>query len=236
MTIFNRAFALAAVTCLAAAPVTAGEVHRWIDADGRVQYGDKPPPGVATREIAAPAAASGGAKPAPEVRVETSVLQFYDISGATFAELNAAAQQSGPVSKTTGKRVWGMCTWRVTSNYSSRQEPGRCVIENFTVTVGAAIDFPRWTNRKTASADLQGGWDRFAAALRLHEDGHKDIGVRAANDLANRLRALPPERNCAVLDQKVTELGERVLAQYQSSDQAYDRSTDNGATQGAMLK
>jgi len=211
-----------------------GEVYRWIDADGRVHYGDKPPPGAATRQVAVPAQAP--AKPSPDVKVEESVIRPYDISGSTLAELNAAAQRSGPVSKATGTRVWGVCAWRVTWNFSHAGREGKCAVDKFTITVGATIDLPRWTNRDAAPGSMKSGWDRFAAALRRHEDGHKDIGVRAANDLANRLRALPAEKTCAELDRKVVVLGDRVLSEYRLLDQAYDRSTGNGATQGATLK
>ena len=34
---------------LASFPVSAQQIHRWVDADGRVQYSDKPPPGVASK-------------------------------------------------------------------------------------------------------------------------------------------------------------------------------------------
>jgi predicted secreted Zn-dependent protease len=220
----------AAVACAA----TSGEVHRWIDADGRVHYGDKPPPGAAAKQVAVPAPARQ--KPGPDVKVEEPVIRPYDISGTTLAELNAAAQRSGPVSKATGARVWGMCTWRVTWNFSRGGGEGNCRIEKFTITVGATIDLPRWTNRDAAPGSVRSSWDRFAAALRLHEDGHKDIGVRAANDLSGRLSALPAEKTCAELDRKVVALGDTVLSEYRRLDQAYDRSTDNGATQGATLK
>lgn len=228
------AAAMAAIAFLAAVTALAGEVHRWIDADGRVHYGDKPPPGAPSRPVAVPSAARP--KPGPEVKVEESVVRPYDISGATLAELNAAALRAGPVSKTSGARVWGVCTWRVTWNFTRGGGDGRCAIEKFTIEVAATIDLPRWMNRDAAAESVISRWDRFAAALRLHEDGHKDIGVRAANDLAARLRALAAEKSCADLDRKVVALGDAVLAEYRLLDQAYDRSTGNGATQGATLQ
>ena len=36
-------FALALLACL---PAGAQQIHRWVDADGRVRYGESPPPGV----------------------------------------------------------------------------------------------------------------------------------------------------------------------------------------------
>ena len=37
-------FLLVAVTIMAAMPVDAQQVYRWVDATGRVQYSDQPPP------------------------------------------------------------------------------------------------------------------------------------------------------------------------------------------------
>jgi len=36
---------------LACIPASAQQIHRWVDADGRVQYSDKPPPGVKSRPV-----------------------------------------------------------------------------------------------------------------------------------------------------------------------------------------
>ena len=224
-------FPLLAATAFLAA---AGEVHRWKDADGRVHYGDKPPPGAAAKAIAVPSGAP--AKPNPEVKVEESVIRHYDISGATLAELNMAARRAGPVSQATGARVWGMCTWQITWQYSTTGGPGKCAIDQFSIKLSSILDLPRWTNRDVASGALNAEWERFSAALRQHEDGHKDNGVRAANDLAGRLRSLPPEKACTDLDTKIRALGERLMAEYRLLDQSYDRATGHGTTQGAQLK
>ena len=37
---------IAVCALLACIPASAQQIHRWVDADGRVQYSDKPPPGV----------------------------------------------------------------------------------------------------------------------------------------------------------------------------------------------
>ena len=51
--------------CLAlllAAGTAAAQMYRWVDKDGKVRYGDTPPPGAKTSSIKAPP--SGGAAPA----------------------------------------------------------------------------------------------------------------------------------------------------------------------------
>jgi predicted secreted Zn-dependent protease len=226
----------AACTCIAIA--SAGEIHRWKDADGRIHYGDKPPSNVAAKPVAVPRGGgqSTAAAASPVVRVEESVIRHYDITGSTIQDLNAATRRLGPVSEATGMRVWGQCTWRITWDYTRGGSEGKCALEKLSLVLNTTIDMPRWTNRDAAPENVRASWDRFIVALRAHEDGHKDNGVRAANDLAKRLRALPPHKACADLDQAIGELGKRIMAEYRLLDQAYDRSTSHGVTQGAELK
>lgn len=42
---------IAVCALLACIPASAQQIHRWVDADGRVQYSDKPPPGVKSRPV-----------------------------------------------------------------------------------------------------------------------------------------------------------------------------------------
>ena len=42
---------IVACALLACIPASAQQIHRWVDADGRVQYSDKPPPGVKSRPL-----------------------------------------------------------------------------------------------------------------------------------------------------------------------------------------
>ncbi len=211
----------------------AADIHKWTDAEGRVHYGDSPPPGSSTKQIRTSGA--GGTAPSREVQVEETVIRPYPVSGASTRELRDSMQLTAPVSSTTGKRVWGQCHWRLDWKAKYAGESGKCRIDTFSLTLGATIDFPNWTNKSAAPEALRSKWEQFSRALRAHEDGHKENGLRAANDLANRLRALPPEKDCEALNQKISDLRNRIISEYKYLDQAYDRATDHGVTQGAKL-
>jgi len=218
---------------VAAGLAEAAEVRKWTDAEGRVHYGDRPPPGIAAKQVQTPGAS--GIAPSREVQVEESVIRHFQVSGTSLRELGQSMQLTAPVSSITGKRVWGQCQWQLDWKFHYAREGGTCRIDTFSITVSAVIDFPQWTSKSAAPEALQGKWEQFARALRIHEDGHKENGVRAANDLANRLRALPPEPDCEALNQKISDLGTRIISEYSYIDNAYDRATDHGVTQGASL-
>ena len=62
-------------------PVSAQQIHRWVDAEGRVQYSDKPPPGVKARPLEARVNSYGGTpvvsgKPAPPAATRPEVKMF----------------------------------------------------------------------------------------------------------------------------------------------------------------
>ena len=44
---------IALCALLACLPVSAQQIHRWVDAEGRVQYSDQPPPGVKSSPVEA---------------------------------------------------------------------------------------------------------------------------------------------------------------------------------------
>jgi predicted secreted Zn-dependent protease len=235
MKLFKTVSTISALAaCAATVPGMAADIQKWTDADGRVHYGDRAPPGIAAKEVRMATAA--GAPPAPEVQVEETVIRTYEVSGASVRELNNAMRRTAPVSQADGERVWGHCEWRLNWDFTYSSEGGKCRMDKFSVKISAIIDFPKWTDRNSASESLQRNWDEFSRTLRVHEDGHKENGVRAANDLANRMRALPLEKDCGALKQKIKMLGERITLEYRYIDEAFDRATEHGASQGARLR
>jgi glutaredoxin len=51
---------IALCALLASIPVSGQQIQRWVDAEGRVQYSDKPPPGVASKPVEARINSYGG--------------------------------------------------------------------------------------------------------------------------------------------------------------------------------
>lgn len=73
---------LVCVVSLAFAAGAAAQAYRWVDKDGKVRYGDTPPPGVNARAISAPAG-SGAPAAAPDAAAK----------GATKGPLTPAEQE-----------------------------------------------------------------------------------------------------------------------------------------------
>ena len=90
--ILGLAFALAGTA--------SAQLYRWVDADGRVRYTDRPPPaGVKARTIAAPAAPAASpsdkddASRAPTAAEQEQAFQKRRLDAQKAAEKSAAAQK-----------------------------------------------------------------------------------------------------------------------------------------------
>lgn len=223
------AIILACNTCFAAG------VFKWTDKDGQVHYGDRPPESAAAKSVGVSAAAGGGASAERDVEIEETVLEYYEIQGATANDLHRAMKAYGPLWPGESQRSYAQCKWQLRWKYTFQTEGGQCRVGALKTTVSAIISFPKWSNPAAGSAALRDKWEQMTRALRRHEDGHKDNGIRAANDFARRVRALAPERDCQALDQKIKATGDRIISEYRNLDPAYDRATNHGANQGVNL-
>ena len=162
---------------------------------------------------------------AVELEVHPAQVETYDVHGRNIAEV-AARLGSGHVALTR---------WRVTWKYTLAESAG-CRVKAFRVDVTAKIRMPRWADRGTAPPKARVSWDAFRDAMRKHEEGHRDHGVRAGRELARRIRSVGSRGDCRRLRADVDMIGDRVIASFHAADNDYDRVTRHGISQGAILR
>ena len=208
------------------------QVFRWKDADGKVHYGDRPPADVKAEETKIYNIPRE--EPSREVEVQPVEMEYFRVSGATLAQLRDTMRETAP-KDAEGLPRWGMARWRLRWKFEHAHATD-CRIGKFTITVTSRILMPRWVDREKAPQALQDTWERFYRALLLHENGHRDNGIRAANDLARRLRGMSAHPDCASLNAEIENVGQRIVGEYSLVDKAYDRSTDHGVSQGAHFR
>ena len=216
---------LVAIAFLAAASPLQAQVYRWKDEHGKTHYGDKPPELERAKPIATPGASMGGGdvQAAAEVRVTETTVDWFTIRGTTSEQMRASMLQTAPYSEKRKSHVWGQCNWRLAWDSKSQPGPTGCRVLEFTVTLSARMKLPKWADAGQAERALRERWETFEKRLRQHEDGHKNNGVKAANDLARRIKALPEYPDCAILVGEMKKLAERVGSEYALLDDAFDR-------------
>ncbi len=167
----------------------------------------------------------------PSISIKHSV---YSISGRTSYDLRAQMNKAGPgADGITGG--YARTKWDVKWRYGLTQISGGCRVNNVTTSVHVTYTMPHWKNSADGSPDLRGKWERFVKVLQIHEDGHKDHGVHAAQEIEAGIAQLQPSRSCNDMQRTADATAESILEKYRKKDLYYDILTIHGATQGAVF-
>jgi len=174
---------------------------------------------------------AGNTQGQPEPRIEQS-LTTYEIHGTTARELTQQMVTLGPPDG-DGRRFAANTRWTVRWTYPYARSARGCTTGPVRTDVTVKIVLPHWI---PVRPQLETEWVRFSRALRHHEDGHREIGVEAAREIAAALVRLEPQPTCEALETAADSLGERLLQEARNRDKRYDRETNHGQTQGARMR
>ncbi|MBI3527398.1 MAG: DUF922 domain-containing protein [Betaproteobacteria bacterium] len=167
----------------------------------------------------------------PLVRMHTS---YYYIDGPSATVLAAQLDQNGPVGF-DGNHYAGRTRWDIQWKFRHQQQGTACSMKDVAVAIGIAQTLPRWRGEDKGAAALKARWTKFLEALRRHEDGHKEHGLKAGKEIDAAVLAVKPASNCEDLEAAANAAAQAIVAKYQALDGEYDRKTDHGRNQGATL-
>jgi predicted secreted Zn-dependent protease len=163
-------------------------------------------------------------------------ITYYHISGSTIASLWEQINSYGPPDPKTRKRFSAYTHWRTDWYYYYQQTSNGCYITSATVTTKVEITLPQWKSNGAVEPSVKASWDKFLKALIVHENGHKQHGVLAAREIARNLPNLRPQPNCSGLKSLADKSSQLIVDKYARMDSEYDRATNHGVTQGAILR
>lgn len=167
----------------------------------------------------------------PSISIKRS---FYSISGRSSYDLRGQMNKAGPgADGITGG--YARTKWDVRWRYGLTQIPGGCRINNATTSAHVTYIMPRWKNPADGTPELREKWDRFTKVLQTHEDGHKEHGIHAAQEIEAEIAQLRPLRSCSDMQRAVNTTANSILEKYRKKDLYYDIITIHGATQGAVF-
>lgn len=157
-------------------------------------------------------------------------VDYYTIQGETSSALGAEIAAKGPVGE-NGKRSDGYTRWSMRWTFNMTADATGCLADRVTVDVDIRMTLPRWNTPPGANPQLIARWNRYLAALRTHEDGHRYRSEEVAWDMR---RALFRERapDCRTLESHLNSIANGMLAQLRERQAAYDRETNFGQKQG----
>ena len=167
------------------------------------------------------------------VHAENARIAYYDVVGNNAQVLRQQMNAKGPLDG--GRRFDAHTDWYVKWNYRYRPTASGCEFTSVEVSLTGTILLPRWVHTGNASGALVQKWDRYVAALRLHENGHYAHGVSAEKAIEAMAKSFRGSGDCRVMASEFNDQAHSIRARYNALDVAYDRETDHGRTQGAQF-
>ena len=180
-----------------------------------------------------------GATPAHALETEApsihDTVEYHDITGNTEADLGAALKRL-PYAETSDDRSFAANTrWQLRWKFSVESAGGGCRLVSATTDLDVQMNLPRWKAPPFARPELVKRWDAFAAALRKHEDGHRDIAVAAAYEIVERAQKTQPASDCEAFKRRLSRIADATVREYRDKESSYDATTMHGRAQGASF-
>jgi predicted secreted Zn-dependent protease len=155
--------------------------------------------------------------------------EYYEVHGRTVAELAADLRRQGPKDE-EGRAYAGFATSPVRWQYNTRPEGGACAAFNVRVTVYSHVLLPKWVPPADTEQGLLAMWNESMASLALHEAGHKEISVRYATLIRERIVA--QRAPCGRFSADANRAGNRLVEALRAAQAKYDTETRHGLSQG----
>lgn len=161
--------------------------------------------------------------------------KYYAVKGNTAEQIRHDLNQVRPVLPGANRRFDGYTHWQIRWQYWYAKTPQTCRIRKASVRADIASTLPQWQPPRYAAPALIDRWNAYIVALTRHEAGHQQHGMRASQEILATLQTLAAYPTCEQLRQAVDVASNRLIQTYAQRDVRYDRSTNHGASQGAVF-
>lgn len=171
------------------------------------------------------------ARAEPEISISKI---HYTIEGNSAEAILADIRKKTPVQH-NGRRHTARTDWHVSWQFWWNGNGNSCEISKVTTRLEVVYTLPRLKISSSMPEDLLIRWERFNTALFSHEQGHKDLGFRAAVEIENRITGMGARDSCSQLERDANRMARDVIEQYGRMEKEYDRTTNHGINTGAVF-
>ena len=165
--------------------------------------------------------------------METIEYKNYIISPRAPQEIKPELMRNTPI-REHGGSFNGHTDWYIDWQYQSRQMPDGCHVSNIKTKVHVVHMLPRLSETVTDKQTID-VFNKFNDALTKHEKNHGSNGLAAAREIDKALNKIQVQQNCHHLSRMIDEIGNGFVQKYANADSDYDRRTQNGLTEGAVI-
>lgn len=121
------------------------------------------------------------------------------------------------------------------TRYELDPTPTGCRLKDLSVRLEATVHLPAWRPAGRVGEKLRQRWRRMREALEAHEAQHVDLAIQTGRRLHAALLELPEDQDCRTLAREAQRLLFRARLSHAIRDEAFDRRTRHGISQGARL-
>lgn len=166
--------------------------------------------------------------------LEPLTIKYYDVSGTNAQKVRESLDDLRPTDP-SGARYDGYTEWNVKWTFQLAKEGKVCKVKEFKTILEASMTMPRWNKPERVSKQLEDQWQKYAAALKHHEDGHYSIALASTEQLRQRISTLTSSSGCPTLSSEVNTVAKATLAEFKKKNADYDLMTEHGMKQGAVF-
>jgi predicted secreted Zn-dependent protease len=159
---------------------------------------------------------------------------YYNVKAATASQIPDALAKATPIVR-DGKRYRGYTKNNYKWKIETIKSPDNCSVSNVQVTLKTTYTLPKMINLNGHSSKFIQIWNGYFYSLYLHEKGHGEIAKKTSIQLEETLTKIIA-KNCSLLKEEITFMGNRTIAKSQIKHDLYDEETKHGQTQGADLR
>ena len=168
---------------------------------------------------------------APDISINNI---YYNVSGETAEDIWNDIMNKSPV-RQNGKQHVAYTSWIVNWRFWWIDKVETCEISEVSTSLDITYTLPRLMQNPSMTDALSNRWHKYYSALFKHEQGHKNFGVRAAEQIEKELVAMSARPDCTRLERDANETANRILDKYRQLEIRYDQSTNHGLDTGAVF-
>ena len=157
------------------------------------------------------------------------------ISGKTIDAIKTDIRKKTPVKHNDRIHV-AYTRWNVNWRFWWLESSDACKITRVATTLDVAYTLPKLEHSAAMPAALLERWENYYSALLDHEQGHKELGMKAANEIEQTISTMEPRTSCSQLERDANKLGKAVIDKYSRLEKEYDRTTNHGLKTGVILQ
>lgn len=154
---------------------------------------------------------------APKV---TFTYENYAISGNNIDEIKRSVSENAP--KNDNSYSFSPFTkYEISWDYKFEKSSNSCKIASVKTEIAITHHFPELAKDKVLNSNTKDKWSEYFKSLKLHENGHANIGIEASNKIEESIAKLEPNQSCSRLSFEANKLARKIINLYHKRNFGY---------------